>query len=84
MSRPAVMPTLPRALPITVVIPLAATTMGLLIGVGLVAATGASVRDAIAAFWDGMFGSTFAVGASINRAVALTLVGLGFILGPSD
>ena len=70
----------PRAIPVTVVIPVAATAAGLLIGVGLVSATGASVGDAVAAFWDGMLGSTFAVGASINRAVALTLVGLGFIL----
>lgn len=68
------------ALPPTVVIPVTATAAGLLLGVGLVAATGAPVGEAIAAFWDGMFGSTFAVGASINRAVALTLVGLGFIL----
>ena len=70
---------LPRALPITVLLPLAATVVGLLIGVALVAATGASVPEAVAAFWDGMAGSTFAFGASINRAVALTLVGLGFI-----
>jgi simple sugar transport system permease protein len=57
-----------------------ATVAGLVVGLGLVAATGASIGEAIAAFWDGMLGSTFAVGASINRAVALTLVGLGFIL----
>ena len=29
---------------------------------------------------DGAFGTAFAIGASINRAVALSLVGLGFIL----
>jgi simple sugar transport system permease protein len=63
-----------------VVIPVLATVAGVLLGVGLVAATGARVGDAVSAFWDGMFGSTFAVGASINRAVALTLVALGFIL----
>jgi general nucleoside transport system permease protein len=68
-----------RVLPVTIVIPMVATAAGLLIGIGLVAATGASVREAVVAFWDGMAGSTFAVGASINRAVALTLVGLGFI-----
>jgi ABC-type uncharacterized transport system permease subunit len=76
VSRPAAWP----ALPASVVIPVAATAAGLLLGVGLVSATGAPVGEAVAAFWDGMFGSTFAVGASINRAVALTLVGLGFIL----
>jgi general nucleoside transport system permease protein len=79
VSRP-VTTMLPRAIPIAVVIPLAATAAGLLIGIGLVSVTGASVRDAVAAFWDGMLGSTFAVGASLNRAVALALVGLGFIL----
>jgi general nucleoside transport system permease protein len=67
-------------LPVTVVIPVSATAAGLLLGAGLVAATGAPLGAAIASFWDGMFGSTFAVGASINRAVTLTLVGLGFIL----
>lgn len=70
----------PRAVPIGVVIPVVATVAGLVVGLGLVAATGASIGEAIAAFWDGMLGSTFALGASINRAVALTLVGLGFIL----
>jgi len=78
VSRPG-LGALPRALPITVLLPLVATVVGLLVGVALVAATGASVPEAVAAFWDGMAGSTFAFGASINRAVALTLVGLGFI-----
>ena len=36
--------------------------------------------DAIAAFADGACGSPYAIGASINRALALALVGLGFIL----
>ncbi|PYO58485.1 MAG: ABC transporter permease [Candidatus Rokuibacteriota bacterium] len=76
MSRLAARPALAPA----AVIPVAATAAGLLLGAGLVAASGASVGEAIGAFWEGMFGSTFAVGASINRAVALTLVGLGFIL----
>jgi ABC-type uncharacterized transport system permease subunit len=67
-------------LPAPVVIPVTATAAGLVLGAALVAATGASLGGAVAGFWDGMFGSTFAVGASINRAVALTLVGLGFIL----
>src|SRR5262249_59835132 len=67
-------------LPLTVGIPVTATAASLALGVGLVAVTGAPLGAAIASFWDGMFGSTFAVGASINRAVALTLVGLGFIL----
>ncbi len=66
--------------PRTVVIPVLATLAALGFGVLLIAATGTAVPGAIAAFWDGMVGSSFAVGASINRAVALALVGLGFIL----
>src|SRR3546814_16875896 len=45
----------------------------------LIAISGRSVPDAIDAFLDGAFGTAFAFGASINRAVALALVGLGFI-----
>lgn len=70
----------PSAPPRNVVIPVLATLAALGVGVVLIAATGTSVRSAIAAFWDGMVGSSFAIGASINRAVALALVGLGFIL----
>src|SRR3546814_8604642 len=45
----------------------------------LITISGRSVPDAIDAFLDGAFGTAFAFGASINRAVALALVGLGFI-----
>jgi len=61
-------------------IPLLAVAASLCVGLVLMAVTGSSVGDAIAAFADGAFGSAYALGASINRAVALTLVGLGFIL----
>jgi simple sugar transport system permease protein len=67
-------------LPLGLLIPVLATAAALGVGVVLIAVTGTPVGTAIAAFWDGMTGSTFAVGASINRAVALSLVGLGFIL----
>src|SRR5579863_514000 len=60
-------------------VPVAATAVALLIGLAIIASTGTPLEDAIAAFWDGMAGSAFNVGASINRAVSLTLVGLGFI-----
>ena len=50
------------------------------IGLLLIAASDKSIPDAIDAFLDGAFGTAFALGASINRAVALSLIGLGFIL----
>src|SRR6266404_7346937 len=61
-------------------IPFAAVVGSMAVGLLLIAASGKSVPDAIEAFLDGAFGTAFAVGASINRAVALALVGLGFIL----
>jgi general nucleoside transport system permease protein len=61
-------------------VPFAAVAGSLVIGLLLIAASGKSVPDAIEAFLDGAFGTAFAIGASINRAVALSLVGLGFIL----
>ena len=61
-------------------IPFAAVVGSMAIGLLLIAASGKSVPDAIEAFLDGAFGTAFAVGASINRAVALALIGLGFIL----
>ena len=61
-------------------IPFIAVVGSMIIGLLLIAASDKSVPDAIEAFLDGAFGTAFAVGASINRAVALSLVGLGFIL----
>jgi simple sugar transport system permease protein len=61
-------------------IPLAAVVGSMVLGLLLIAASGKSVPDAIEAFLDGAFGTAFAFGASVNRAVALSLVGLGFIL----
>ncbi|MGQ0581163.1 MAG: ABC transporter permease [Reyranella sp.] len=61
-------------------IPFAAVVGSMVIGLLLIAASGKSVPDAIEAFLDGAFGTAFAVGASINRAVSLSLIGLGFIL----
>jgi len=61
-------------------IPFAAVAGSMAVGLLLIAISGKSVPDAIEAFLDGAFGTTFAVGASINRAVALALIGLGFIL----
>jgi simple sugar transport system permease protein len=63
-----------------VVISLAAIIASFAIGFALMAATGSSIGDAIASFAQGAFGSAYAIGTSLNRAVALSLVGLGFIL----
>src|SRR5437660_12145114 len=61
-------------------IPFAAVVGSMVLGLLLIAASGKSVPEAIEAFLDGAFGTAFAFGASVNRAVALSLVGLGFIL----
>ncbi len=69
----------PRETVVKIGVPLIATIGALLIGLLIIAVSGSSVGDAIAAFWDGMVGSGYNVGASINRAIALGFVGLGFI-----
>ena len=61
-------------------LPVGAVVLALLSGLVLIAGVGASVPEAVAAFADGAWGSAYAVGASLNRAMALGLVGLGFIL----
>lgn len=62
-----------------IAVPVVAVTVALLLGLLIIAVTGSSVVDAMAAFWDGMAGSAFNVGASINRAISLGFIGLGFI-----
>ena len=59
---------------------LAAVLAALAIGCLLVAALGVPVKDAIAAFADGAWGSPYSLAASINRALVFMLVGLGFVL----
>jgi ABC-type uncharacterized transport system permease subunit len=61
-------------------LPIAVTCAALAVGLGLIAATGASIPRTVSAFWIGAFGSSYAIGASLDRAVPLALVGLGFIL----
>lgn len=63
-----------------VVIPLIAIAASFVVGFALMALTGSDIGAAIAAFAQGAFGSAYAIGTSLNRAVALGLVGLGFIL----
>jgi ABC-type uncharacterized transport system permease subunit len=66
-------------LPLQVIVPVASTIVALGIGLLIIALTGGSVSDAVGAFWDGMAGSPYNIGASLNRAISLGLVGLGFI-----
>jgi len=61
-------------------LPLGAVLFGIACGLALVAGVGVSLHDAIAAFAEGAWGSAYAFAASANRALALGLVGLGFIL----
>lgn len=63
-----------------VLVSIAAVVVASLSGMLMVVAMGVSVPDAVAAFADGAWGSPYAVAASINRALALGLVGLGFII----
>jgi len=59
---------------------MAAVLVASLFGMVLVVAMGASVPEALAAFADGAWGSPYAVAASINRTLALALVGIGFVI----
>lgn len=58
----------------------AAVALALLAGALLVALMGMPVREAIAAFAEGAWGSPYAIAASINRALVFMLVGIGFVL----
>ena len=60
-------------------VPFIAVLGSMIAGLLLIAASGKDVPDAIEAFMDGAFGSAFAIGASINRAVALSLA-LSFVV----
>jgi general nucleoside transport system permease protein len=65
---------------VSMALPVGIAVAAMLIGLALVSATGADIADAADAFWQGGFGSSYAIGASLNRAIPFTLVGLGFIL----
>jgi ABC-type uncharacterized transport system permease subunit len=60
--------------------PVLALLAALLVGLVLIGATGVPVGAAVAAFWDGIAGSDYALVGSLTRSVPLGLVGLGFIL----
>jgi simple sugar transport system permease protein len=61
-------------------ISIAAVGLAMLFGMALVIGIGVSVPKALLAFADGAWGSPYAVAASINRALALALVGIGFVI----
>jgi len=58
----------------------AAVLLAFAVGAVLIALLGVPVGDAVAAFAEGAWGSPYALAASVNRALVLMLVGLGFIL----
>jgi simple sugar transport system permease protein len=60
-------------------LPIVAVLAAMAGGLVLVAAAGVPLSDAMTAFAEGAWGSAYSIGASLNRAVALGLVGLGFI-----
>ena len=57
-----------------------AVVIGLLAGLLLMAVLAPSLPAALSAFAKGAVGTPYAIGASVNRAAVLALVGLGFIL----
>jgi ABC-type uncharacterized transport system permease subunit len=63
-----------------IAVSIAAVVVATLCGMAMVLAIGVSVPKALAAFADGAWGSPYAVAASINRALALGLVGVGFVI----
>jgi simple sugar transport system permease protein len=69
-----------NVVPLSLIVPIVVVAAALAVGLGLIALTGASIPDTISAFLRGAFGSNYAIGASLNRAVPFALVGLGFIL----
>lgn len=61
-------------------LPIWALIGALAVGLLLIKLTGVPVKDALAAFWDGIAGSAYAMVGSVTRGVPLALVGLGYIL----
>lgn len=63
----------------TLAVTLAAVLAALFVGIVLVYISANDFSGALSAFVDGMFGSTYAIGASLNRSVTLALVGMGYV-----
>ncbi|EJC64153.1 ABC transporter permease [Rhizobium sp. 1AS11] len=63
-----------------VLLPAAAVLAALVVGMIVVVAMGVTLDKAVMAFYRGAFGNAYAISASLNRAVALALVGVGFVI----
>ncbi len=61
-------------------IPALATLAAFGLGLLLIVAAGAPLGDALHALEDGMYGTAYALGASLNSAALLALVGGGFVV----
>jgi simple sugar transport system permease protein len=61
-------------------IPFLATIAAFGLGFVLIVAAGAPLGDALAALRDGMYGTPYALGASLNSAALLALVGGGYVV----
>lgn len=61
-------------------VPVVAVVAAFAIGLIAILAMGVPMGDAISAFLRGAIGSPYAICASLNRAVALGLVGIGFVI----
>ena len=53
-----------------------AIVFSLLFGLAAALMTGKGLETIISAFYDGAFGSEYAIGASLNRSAVLAMVGL--------
>tara|TARA_R110000751_G_scaffold270143_2_gene369944 strand:+ start:30350 stop:31444 length:1095 start_codon:yes stop_codon:yes gene_type:complete len=65
---------------IGIVVPVVSVLAAFSIGMIAIVAMGVPLGDALLAFWKGAFGSAYAISASLNRAVVLGLVGIGFVI----
>ncbi|MBS7543321.1 ABC transporter permease [Ancylobacter oerskovii] len=77
-SRSAAPPRLPPGLA-GLLLPVGAVLAAFAVGAVAIMALGVPLGEALTAFWRGAFGNAYAISASINRAVALALVGTGFV-----
>lgn len=61
-------------------VPFLATLGAFALGLALIVLAGAPLADALGALRDGMYGTPYALGASLNAAALLALVGGGFVV----
>ncbi|THD44712.1 MAG: ABC transporter permease [Bradyrhizobium sp.] len=72
-------PPLPASI-LRLLFPLGAVLAAFAVGMAVVVIMGVPLDKALFAFWRGAFGNAYAISASLNRAVALALVGVGFVI----